>query len=135
MNTDRTHEIIGAYGGNPDRWPESERAVTLAQVAADPALRATLAEARGLDAVLDGWARRDFGGDAAAVAERVLRLPRHGWRLAAGGGLATALALLFGLTGALTTATAPVPTAATTISDEAAFASLFTPTPDEERAI
>lgn len=53
VTPDRVREIIAAYGGAPQRWPEAERLNALALIARDPALAALREQARGLDDVLD----------------------------------------------------------------------------------
>ncbi|MBV8970912.1 MAG: hypothetical protein JO290_01335, partial [Sphingomonadaceae bacterium] len=71
---ERAAEIIAAYGGDPARWPDGERATALAVIAASPDLRAQHAAAVALDADLAAWARVPVtGGDAAAAAARALR--------------------------------------------------------------
>jgi hypothetical protein len=52
MNTERFKAIVEAYGGDPKRWPEAERAEAQA-FAQTPDAAAILAEARVLDAALD----------------------------------------------------------------------------------
>ncbi len=103
----RVHALIEAYGGDPARWPDAERAAGLAALAADPALRASAEEARALDAWLDALPAPPPPAPAfvAAVRERA-RAPRGlrallaelaggllgGWRVA-GPALAMSLAL------------------------------------------
>lgn len=53
MKAERFKAIVEAYGANPKRWPEAERARAQA-FAALPEAVALLAEARRLDAMLDG---------------------------------------------------------------------------------
>ena len=53
ITPDRVREIIAAYGGAPQRWPESERVQALALIAADPELARLRTEARSLDELLD----------------------------------------------------------------------------------
>lgn len=136
----RAAEIIAAYGADPARWPDAERATALHVVAASPALTAALAAARALDADLAAWAQAPLtvGADAAAGAARtVLRRPRPFARWAMGTGLAASLAaglLLLAPTHRLAPARAPVTVAATT-DDASAFAQVFTPTPDEEQVL
>ncbi len=48
----RFRAIIDAYGAEPRRWPDAERAAALAYLEANPQ-EAWLDEARGLDAMLD----------------------------------------------------------------------------------
>lgn len=136
---DRAAEIIAAYGGDSSRWPDAERATALAVIAADPTLSAALAEARGLDIDLTNWARRPVPpGDARTAAATAMRQPRLIMRWAAGGSIAASLAaaivLLMPAQIAPSTAV-PRTASAATISDETAFAQVFTPTPDEEHIL
>ena len=133
---DRAAEIIAAYGGDPARWPDAERATALAVVAASAELRAAQVAARGLDAALTAWAQAPMaGGDAAAAARAALRRPRPFARWAMGTGLAAGLAAGLVL---LTPGSAPRPAPAArpvAVDDATAFAQVFTPTPDEEAAL
>lgn len=128
-------DLIDIYGADTARWPVEDRAAALAAIAADPALQAKLAEAQALDAMLDAWATRvPARADADAVAARILR-PR--WpRVAGVGGLIAAAVAAVVLVTPPTIAPAPVATVATSAeieaADDADFAKLFTPTPDEE---
>ncbi len=78
---DRLKQVIEAYGGEPARWPEAERAGLATLAAATPDLADTLHEARALDAVL---------GKAPGVDERRLTDLRQ--RILAGAGLDEAAA-------------------------------------------
>jgi hypothetical protein len=49
----RLETLLDAYGGDPARWPDAERADALALIAASAAARRLHDEARRLDAVLD----------------------------------------------------------------------------------
>ena len=140
----RAAEIIAAYGADPARWPDGERATALHVIAADPALSAALAEARALDEDLTGWAQAPVGGGdaaaAAAAAARALPRPRQYLRWAGGTGLAAAAAavlVLFAPAKPLAPSVLPVAVAAgpATAADATAFAQVFTPTPDEEQAL
>ncbi len=136
---DRAAEIIAAYGGNPARWPDAERATALAVIAADPGLATALAEARTLDGDLADWARRPVRvGDTHAVAAVAMRRPAFA-RWATGGSIAAsvAAAILLLTPARMTPSVAPqsVAVAAVSVSDEAAFAHVFTPTPDEENIL
>ena len=53
VTPERVREIIAAYGGAPQRWPEAERLDALALIAADPQLGRLREQARGLDDLLD----------------------------------------------------------------------------------
>ena len=138
----RAAEIIAAYGAEPARWPDAERATALHVIAADPALSAALVEARTLDAELTAWAQAPVAaGDVAAAAAVALHRvqPRRRWVMggwALGTGLAASLAAgLVLLTPAHHPATAPVAATAPSTADATAFAQVFTPTPDEEQAL
>ncbi len=114
----------------------------MAAIADDAAVAADHAAAQALDALLDEWAGRGVRtGDPAAAAARVLRPPRTWLRVAGGGSIAAAVALvaLLGNPLAPHRAAPPPRIASATASppaahsgDDAAFATLFTPTPDEE---
>lgn len=52
MNAERLQALIAAYGADPQRWPQAERAAAQA-LASDPHASAVLREARALDAALD----------------------------------------------------------------------------------
>ena len=52
MHAERFKAIVEAYGADPKRWPEAERAEAQA-FALQPEAAAILAEARGIDALLD----------------------------------------------------------------------------------
>lgn len=138
----RAAEIIAAYGADPARWPDAERATALDAVAASPALTAALAAARTLDAELAAWARAplDVADRAAAdAAAATLRRPRPFRRWALGTGLAASLAaglILLAPAQRLAPAGAPVTTTRPATTDDAsAFAQVFTPTPDEEQIL
>jgi hypothetical protein len=156
----RASEILAAYGADPLRWPDEERADVVRALAADPALRAARAEAAQLDLILDAWATGSLAGEfsdharpahgAAAAAARVLAPASRNWRTATGGGLFAAAAAIVAVvvvmitpTTALhspslqiaSTAATPPRGAAMALTDEQAFSLLFTPTPDEEEAI
>lgn len=136
----RIREILGSYGGDAARWPADERAGVEAALGADARLRAERASEQELDAMLTAWATRPVGrSDAGAAAARVLdpaRPSRPWWQVAAGGGLAAGLGVLVMLAGPGTTAVSP-PTVqtASAVTDEGAFASVFTTTPDEESVL
>jgi hypothetical protein len=142
-------QIIESHGGDPLRWPEADRAALLALAASDARIGTALADARVLDAMLDGWAgdvapaRFDLAAITAAPQEQVAR-PR---RWLAGGALAAAAAavliVLAPMAGDVSTP-ASVPSATASNqgiggevigSDAEAFAEVFTPTADEEDLI
>jgi hypothetical protein len=142
----RVADIIDACGGDASRWPEAERDAALALVALNPALQAAQRDASGLDTLLAGWATAPVTPvrDAAAAAA-LARRPRTTWlRWVAGTGMAATIAATLVATLALQPATTPSPVtpqpqiaaaAPIKVSDEAAFAMLFTPTPEEEDLI
>ncbi|MCF6102319.1 hypothetical protein [Mesorhizobium muleiense] len=106
MTPERFSELVAAYGGSPQRWPENERTAALDFIAANPAqAEAALAPAVELDDLLsrhrvaapdDALARRIIATAPSALWRRTQLV----WRCAglAGIGLAGALA------GALTVA-------------------------------
>ncbi len=73
---DRALAIIAACGADPARWPDEDHASVL-ELAEDPAVAAALAEARRLDALIDGWATAPTanGIDAEAIAALPQQLP------------------------------------------------------------
>ncbi len=132
---DRAAEIIAAYGGDPARWPDGERATAQAVIAASPELRAAYAAAQALDADLAAWARMPVAaGDAAAAARKALPHARPYLRWALGTGLAASLAAGLVL---LSPAHGPVQsrTKLVVVDDATAFAQVFTPLPDEEQSL
>jgi hypothetical protein len=157
MTPERAFEIIDAYGADSARWPDEARAALLALAASDADVAAAVAQARRLDAVLGGWAGdvapREF--DLAAITRTPQETPaatRKGplpLRWITGGALAAAVAAGLIILAPMQRAADPVvaslspeksaPSAAATgkaIGNEAdAFASVFTPTPDEEELI
>lgn len=157
MSPERALEIIDAYGADCARWPDDARAALLALVASDAGVEAALAQARSLDDLLGGWAGdvapREF--DLAAIVRTPQETPaatlKGPWplRWISGGALAAAVAagliVLAPMQRAPDAVVAsisrklPAPSAAATgkaIGTEAdAFASVFTPTPDEEELI
>jgi len=56
MTPERFETLLAAYGAEPRRWPEPERAAALALLAGDARMRAALARERRLDLLLDGAA-------------------------------------------------------------------------------
>jgi hypothetical protein len=156
VTRERALEIIGAYGADAARWPDTERAALLSVVARDAEVAAALGEARRFDVMLAGWADdvpvRRYDADALLPA-RILRVPQRSrlLRWAGGGAVAAALATLLVLTvpGMLP---APQPTMPANIAPDfpqgsvrdsdsnraeplEGFALIFTPTADEEELI
>lgn len=70
MDRVRFEAMLAAYGADPKRWPEAERAEAQAFAAAHPEFAASLAEARAIDALLDAAREPAAGGDL--VAARIL---------------------------------------------------------------
>ncbi len=142
MDANRAADIIASYGGDAARWPDDERAEMLQLIAQHPTLAAQHAAAARLDGMLSAWAAGSVGvdSDAAAAATRVLAMPvaqhRRGtpWRWWAGTGVAAAIAL--GVVLVNPAASPPhVVAAHHQISDDQAFAMVFTPTLDEDNSI
>ena len=52
MTLDRLRQILAAYGGDPDRWPDDERDAAEVLIADSPVARAALAQEQALDAGL-----------------------------------------------------------------------------------
>lgn len=106
MTPERFSELIAAYGGSPQRWPEDERAAALAFMAANPEqAEAALAPAVGLDDLLS---RYRVAAPEAPLARRIVAsAPRALWRrtrlIWQGAGLA-GIGLAGALAGALTVA-------------------------------
>lgn len=131
----RAAEIIAAYGADPARWPDAELPMVLAAIAASPDLRAALSAARMLDAELVAWAQAPVAdGDAGRAAALALRRSRSFGRWAWGTSIAASFAAAAALlVPAHSTHSARPPATAT--DDAAAFAQVFTPTPDEEQVL
>ena len=53
MMLERFRELVDAYGGDPRRWPPTERAPAAELLAASAEARTLLAEAAALDRILD----------------------------------------------------------------------------------
>ncbi len=70
MTNDRVIELIEAYGAEPMTWPEEERDLAKARIAADPEIFAeALAEARSLDHLL---AREEIAEPSSALTDTIL---------------------------------------------------------------
>lgn len=69
MTLERLTAIIDAYGANPERWPDAERAGGLALLARSPEARAVRDAAAMLDALLD---RVPAAASDPELAERVI---------------------------------------------------------------
>lgn len=113
MTEERFHQILSAYGANPDRWPAAERAQAQAFAAAN---RASLAAALALEASLDDLLGSAERQPSELLERRILRrlepLQVWNWRAPA---VAAAAALILGVmlgfsSGALMTPTDEVET-------------------------
>ncbi|GGE12066.1 hypothetical protein GCM10011529_18000 [Polymorphobacter glacialis] len=150
MNSERALEIIAAYGADARRWPDAERGGVLALVAADAGVAAALAEARGLDGWLAGWAGdvapRRFDAEAIMATAQVPVMPRTSpvrrWFASSALAVAVAVGLALVVPRPVTTEIAtnsPVPSATVegdvSGSDADDFALVFTPTIDEDELI
>ena len=155
----RALDIIDAYGADSRRWPAEEREALTLLAIADPVVAAALAEARGFDTLLKGWATDvapavPLEADALIPAPAVFTRPHHkrtGWWL--GGAIAAALTGLLVTTPWSNTApqgpavtiaaneiknVSPVPSAtgeSEALAETEVFATVFTPTPDEDQLI
>lgn len=79
MKIERFAEILDAYGGDPLRWPETERLTAQGLAARDPRAAALLDEAEALDAMFD--AAPAMAPSAALTARVLARRPRLSlWR-------------------------------------------------------
>lgn len=147
-------DLIAAHGGDPARWPADQRAALLALAAADPGVAAALADARALDAALDGWADDHLVVPAPLDLAGITRLAQQappvpgrmatGWRPAL---LAASLALVLAVGGWLGLSPQPdqpaqmaaAPPLSAGVGDgngsDPAFAYVFSPTATEEDLI
>lgn len=96
MNAERFEELAAAWGGVIARWPAAEQDAAFAFLAAEPETAdGILAEARALDAALDGHA---VPAVPAALRDRVIAAApkpvagRSMWRWLAGAGVGAGLA-------------------------------------------
>lgn len=149
---DQALAIIAAYGSDAARWPRDAHAGVLA-VAGEPAVAAALAEARALEILLESWARADTPLpplDTAAITALPQRqaprgLPQRLQLWLGGGAIAAALAVILVLAVPGMIPNEPqiprsndtaAPSAAVTGNDsDVVFATVFTPTQDEEDLI
>lgn len=74
MTLDRLRQILAAYGGDPDRWPDDERDAAEALIAASPVARDALAQERALDAGL-ALASAEVPDDAMARLTAAMAFP------------------------------------------------------------
>lgn len=84
MERERFEDLAGTYGGDLRRWPEAARADAERLLADAPELRAALADAAALDALLDAsptpWPSQALRDRVIAVAPRPTRFPAlAGW--------------------------------------------------------
>lgn len=147
MDRTRAQEIIAAYGADVARWPADEREAAQMLMARDAVLRAEFEAAAALDSDIMTWAASPEPTEdhvATAAADRALAslpAPRRWWPAAMlGGSIAASLmvaALILPLepqTPAATPPAAPTQTAQVA-QDLQVWASVFTPTPEEESLI
>jgi ferric-dicitrate binding protein FerR (iron transport regulator) len=94
MTPERLQSLLEAYGAEPRRWPEAERAEALALLQAEPRLRDGAARERRLDALLDRLAAPKATPEFVA---RIGRTPRRIWVGFAAQAAALAAAAICGL--------------------------------------
>lgn len=155
MTREDALEFIDCHGGDPARWPDAERGVVLALVAVDADVAAALPAARRLDALVTGWATAtpaaafDLATITGLAQEKPPAVQQGGWPLRWIGGGALAAAVVAGLVilapvqpaTDIATVSTPSPVLSATaegngdLGDAEAFASVFTPTADEEDLI
>jgi hypothetical protein len=102
MNAERFRAIVEGYGADPKRWPEAERAVAQ-DFATLPEAAAVLAEARGLDALLDASdeaAAASLGFVRNVIAAAPKPRPAMSWRSYAAMAACALLGLALGFGGA-----------------------------------
>jgi hypothetical protein len=94
MKRERFEELAGIYGGDLRRWPEGERAGAERLMAETPELRAVLADAGVLDALLDAsptpWPAQDLRDRVIAAAPKPSRVPSLAGLAGWAGGLSPA---------------------------------------------
>lgn len=79
MNRERFEQVLAAYGADPKRWPEAERAALEAYAAANADASSVLAEARATDALLDA-AREPLAPNPQLAARILNAAPRKAAR-------------------------------------------------------
>ncbi len=67
MDSDRLRQIMAAYGGHPDRWPDDERDAALALLHDRPELLDLQRNELSLDDALDGWQETKPSDDLISV--------------------------------------------------------------------
>ncbi len=116
LDADRIRALAEAFGAEPSRWPEADRAAALAWLEAHPGEGAVLlAEARALDGLLEAWRlpqpaeplRQKVLGPAPVVV-RLAR--RRSFLMTLGGGAGLAAACLAGVMAAPILLATPAPT-------------------------
>ena len=148
---DRALEIIAVCGADAARWPVTEAATLLALAENDVVVASALADARQLDGLLAYWAVASVSAriDLAAITRLPAEVPVPARRWLAGGFLAAAIAAGIAFLAPFTPAADPglenvstqtalqLATAEGNAlgSDADVFASVFTPTVDEDDVI
>lgn len=95
MTEERFHQILSAYGANPERWPAAERAQAQAFAAANRArLASALAVEAGLDDLLGTGERQPGELLERRILRRLEQMPVWNWRAPA---VAAAAALILGV--------------------------------------
>ncbi len=152
MTRDRALEIIAAHGGDAARWPATEAAALLALAESDTVVAAALADAGQLDAMLGEWARDVAPAtiDLAAITRLPVAAPalRPARRWLAGGLVAAAMAAGIAFMAPVTSDSTMIKTVSPPNavqlatadgdafgSDADVFATVFTPTVDEDALI
>lgn len=101
MQLDRFTALLEAFGADPKRWPDAERAAALAFAAAEPAAKALMRDAAALDALLDA---AEAPGPSDLLAARLARRapgPRAPvWRTAVAFAACAVFGLVLGFGGA-----------------------------------
>ncbi len=88
ISIDRLKTLLAAYGADPDRWPETERAAARGLLASSVEARADARDAGMIDALLAHAAlRHETTIDPAALTARIVGTPqRASYQTAATGG-------------------------------------------------
>lgn len=102
MGLERFEHLVDAYGADPRRWPEAERAAAEAFLAGSEAARTLAEDAARLDALLEAAPAPE---PSELLGHRVLRaapvrrsrVSRFGWASGAGWAAAAAAGVLVGL--------------------------------------
>jgi hypothetical protein len=158
VTPERALEIIDACGADSRRWPAEEREALTLLAIADPVVAAALAEARDFDSLLKGWAT-DVAPAAPLDAATLIPAPavrsassqrQRWWIGSAAAGAAIGLLFLPNLqaqspseppsqiAATMTQNVSPVPSAtgeSDVLAEAEVFATVFTPTADEDQLI